>query len=95
MCWMLVPDANVKKSRMLVLKTAKIVTNVSKLSPTHLVSKIDVGMAFWLCATTSISWTLSMISLGSLSDWREDHILMPLKVSVISTCFDILHQFEL
>ena len=36
--WVLVPDAYLKRSRMLVTKTAKTVTKISKLSPTHLVS---------------------------------------------------------
>ena len=38
--WMLLPDANNKKQRMLATKSAKTVTNVSKLSPTYFVSNI-------------------------------------------------------
>ena len=38
--WMLVPDANVKRKKMLVTKTAKPVTNISKLSPKQFVSNI-------------------------------------------------------
>ena len=41
--WMLVPDANVKRQRMWVPKTAETVTKISKLSPKHFVSNIDVA----------------------------------------------------
>ena len=43
---LLVPDANDKIKRMLVTKTAKTVTNISRLSPTHFVSNIDVAQFF-------------------------------------------------
>ena len=38
--WLLLPDANVQRKRMLVIKAAKTVTNISQLSPTHFVSNI-------------------------------------------------------
>ena len=38
--WVLVLNANLKRQRMLVTKTAKTVTNISNLSPKHFVSNI-------------------------------------------------------
>ena len=38
--WMLVPDANVKRYRILVAKTTKTAINISKLSPKNFVSNI-------------------------------------------------------
>ena len=51
--WMLVPDANVKRQRMLVTKTGKTVTNILKLSPTHFVPNFDVALI-------SASWVIKI-----------------------------------
>ena len=72
---LLVPDAHVERLRMLVTKTAKTITNISKLSPTHFVSIICHQHPFnrppsLASALDSLVWS-KVLLISNLPEFRN------------------------